>query len=582
MGKAARNWITALVLVGALAAIPAAQAADVPLVQGFENGAGAWTAGGQWHVRQSSLLGVSPAISPGLVTLPDAGLLPAPAEGQKAAWFGEEATGTYCGADFASVRQSPKNGCTSTARQSGRLTSPAFSLAGRSRAWAEFRTWWEIEAANADVADLMRVEVSADGGSTWSEAALLNPQDPPWGGGHQQLGNDGPRSSGSWQTVTADISAAAGSSTARLRFAFDTVNARRNGFRGWFVDGVAIVDGSGNALEGDVRTGFADPGTPVLTLVDASSQPTRDGGQQVTFTVGVSPPSAAPIRVGYGVDDAVPRRVGQGTIDIAPGTTRVTETLAVDPGAVVPLRVALFNPENAVLGAGERVASVLGPAAATGVDGEQLVLGVRQESNARPQLDSTVLITHVSGEIRYRLPAGRYVPLPAGETRIVPLGTVVDARRGRVLVTAENEEGRTLHTGEFWDGIFGIFQVGKGRATTELRLGGGDYSVCARSARSRARGSAEQVIRRLWGKSTGRFRTKGRFASATVRGTEWETADLCQATRVTVTEGSVVVRDFRRRRNVVVRAGDSVTVVAARTARYRKRTGLNGPRLSRR
>ena len=570
--------ITALVL--ALVVAPDATAADVPLVQGFENGAEGWNTSGQWRVQTApEVVGVSTAISPSLVTLPDPGFLPPAAGGSSVAWFGEPATGTYCGTGFSAVRQSHKNGCSSAARQSGRLTSPSFSLAGRTRAWAEFDAWWEIEAANANRADLMRVEVSGDGGASWSQAALLNPQDPPWGGGHQQAGNDGPRSSGSWERVTADISSAAGSSDVRLRFSFDTVDARRNGFRGWLIDGVAIVDGNGHAIQDDVRTGFADPGTPVLSLRDATSQPTGNGGQQVTFTVDMDRPSREAVKVDYGVDDAVPRRVGDGTITFDPGRTTVTETLAIDPGATPPLVVVLSNPQNAVLAGA--VSGVVDTGAVQPL-GEQLVLGVRQESTLRPQLGETIQITHVSGQVSYRLPAGRYVPLPPGETRTVPVGTVIDARRGHVLLTVENGERERLQQGEFWDGIFGVFQAVTRRATTELRLGGGDFRPCIRGSRGRARRSAERVIRRLWGKSNGRFRTKGRFASATVRGTEWETADLCLATRVTVREGSVLVRDFRRRRNVVVRAGETARVSALRSARYRKRTGLNGPRFSRR
>jgi hypothetical protein len=42
---------------------------------------------------------------------------------------------------------------------------------------------------------------------------------------------------------------------------------------------------------------------------------------------------------------------------------------------------------------------------------------------------------------------------------------------------------------------------------------------------------------------------------ATVRGTRWVTTDTCAGTRTTVTAGSVAVRDLRRGRTVVVRAG---------------------------
>jgi hypothetical protein len=65
-------------------------------------------------------------------------------------------------------------------------------------------------------------------------------------------------------------------------------------------------------------------------------------------------------------------------------------------------------------------------------------------------------------------------------------------------------------------------------------------------------------VRRLWGRdSGGRFRTHGRHSQATVRGTRWVTVDRCDGTLTRVTEGSVVVRDFARRRSAVIRAGRS-------------------------
>jgi hypothetical protein len=65
------------------------------------------------------------------------------------------------------------------------------------------------------------------------------------------------------------------------------------------------------------------------------------------------------------------------------------------------------------------------------------------------------------------------------------------------------------------------------------------------------------VVRRLRGSANGRFRTRGRYSAATVRGTIWDTADRCDGTLTRVQRGVVDVRDFRARRNVTVRAGRS-------------------------
>jgi hypothetical protein len=61
----------------------------------------------------------------------------------------------------------------------------------------------------------------------------------------------------------------------------------------------------------------------------------------------------------------------------------------------------------------------------------------------------------------------------------------------------------------------------------------------------------------LWGKGPGQFRTKGRYAAATVRGTWWLTQDRCDGTLVRVRQGIVEVRDLVRKRTVLVRTGKS-------------------------
>ena len=40
-----------------------------------------------------------------------------------------------------------------------------------------------------------------------------------------------------------------------------------------------------------------------------------------------------------------------------------------------------------------------------------------------------------------------------------------------------------------------------------------------------------------------------------MRGTKWVVTDRCDGTLTQVTQGSVLVRDFKRKRNKVVRAG---------------------------
>jgi hypothetical protein len=78
-------------------------------------------------------------------------------------------------------------------------------------------------------------------------------------------------------------------------------------------------------------------------------------------------------------------------------------------------------------------------------------------------------------------------------------------------------------------------------------------------ARRRPAASASRTrrVRRLWGRdSGGKCRSHGRHSHATVRGTRWLTEDRCNGTFTRVTNGAVV-RHFKRKRKVLVRAGHS-------------------------
>ena len=69
--------------------------------------------------------------------------------------------------------------------------------------------------------------------------------------------------------------------------------------------------------------------------------------------------------------------------------------------------------------------------------------------------------------------------------------------------------------------------------------------------------SSRRAIRRLRASAKGRFRTRGRYSAATVRGTTWSVTDRCDGTLTKVTKGKVAVRDFRRKKTIIVKAGKS-------------------------
>ena len=146
-------------------------------------------------------------------------------------------------------------------------------------------------------------------------------------------------------------------------------------------------------------------------------------------------------------------------------------------------------------------------------------------------------------------------PLRAGDD--IRFGSTIDTRKGEVELTSLASAGGKPQTARFKDGLFKVVQSG---AYTELQLN--EELDC----RSRAARTAQKKpkARKLWGDGKGKFRTKGRYAAATVRGTKWLVQDTCTTTVVRVTQGAVTVRDQVRKRNVVVRKGKSYTARARR------------------
>ncbi len=180
-----------------------------------------------------------------------------------------------------------------------------------------------------------------------------------------------------------------------------------------------------------------------------------------------------------------------------------------------------------------------------------------------PVLGESVGVRPVAGgSIRIKRPgAPRFVPLSA-DARI-PVGSLIDARRGQVVLRSALVGRGRSQTGTFWGAIFQVRQHRLGRGMTRLVLRGGSFAACptgravaGASALAREAGGRRRAVRRLWGKDhRGRFRTHGRDSVATVRGTQWVTTDRCDGTLTRVREGKVIVRDLHRKRNVVLTAG---------------------------
>lgn len=242
-------------------------------------------------------------------------------------------------------------------------------------------------------------------------------------------------------------------------------------------------------------------------------------------------------------------KTGDGTLTSAPGgiVCGPVCSASYDEGTVVAL-AAVPDPgwtfggwEGACSGFGACVVTMSAPRSATA-----------HFIPPPPTPARNVNAAPVRGVVLVREPGtDRFVPLTAADQ--LPVGTQIDTTNGSIQLTAARAGGIT-DTSEFFDGLFTIQQANV-TALTELQLNGGDFS-CVETAFS-WQAKNKKPIRRLWGSGKGKYRTRGRYSSATVRGTRWKTEDRCDGTLTLVEEGIITIRDFVRNADVVLRVGQS-------------------------
>jgi hypothetical protein len=360
--------------------------------------------------------------------------------------------------------------------------------------------------------------------------------------------------------------------------------------------GVALMpDGGFLIADADnARVRRVSPGGTITTLAGTGSPGFAGDGGAATLAQLNNPLAAVPVAGGgVAIADTNNHRVRQvladGTITTVAGTG--TPGFAGDGGPAVagqlngPFWVALTTAGHLVIADtfNHRVRLIEGPPPPPPpplppappqppVTLEDLPTPrIGREVNVGPVGDGPVLIAVPGESASARAGASQkgltFVPLT--EARQIPVGSFLDTKRGTVeLVSATGRDSRT-QSGRFREGLFQVLQSRARRAKglTELRLKGSSFKSCRTSRRGASAGAAQlsrRTIRRLRSNATGRFRTRGRHASATVRGTIWITADRCDGTLTKVRRGRVAVRDFRRKRTILVRTGKSYLARAPR------------------
>ncbi|HKE79505.1 MAG TPA: Ig-like domain-containing protein [Solirubrobacteraceae bacterium] len=199
----------------------------------------------------------------------------------------------------------------------------------------------------------------------------------------------------------------------------------------------------------------------------------------------------------------------------------------------------------------------------------------------------TVFVKYPPGYVpRAVAPAKGFVPFKGAAN--VPVGTQLDTKHGRVTLTsAADTGGKKTQAADFYQGVFQIKQsLPKKKSSKPVALitdlvmkGQIPRSECAPLKRARAasvdakkkKRGPKSTLGKLWGNGKGKFRTTGKYSSATVRGTIWLVQDRCDGTLTRVSRGTVSVRDFKRKKTVTVEARHSYLASALSPPKKKRR-----------
>jgi hypothetical protein len=326
------------------------------------------------------------------------------------------------------------------------------------------------------------------------------------------------------------------------------------------------------------------PARPPTTGIPSSvtGKPTVAGTRSVVLTATINPHGlATTMHFEYG-EATITRAVTYGSVtreqpvgaDFADHTVTATVP-GLLPNSTYHVRAVASNTAGKTLGADQMFKTAADPPPPPPVVGKAVnVVPVSGRVLIKPPpgvslklLDPRDSLARIAALVK----GSGFVPLT--EARQIPVGSTLDTSAGVVRLVSASGVKRKTYTGEFQNAIFKVLQARRGRerGLTELRLDdnslprGKGYSQCVGKAHDAQATSAPGVrggialssraIQRLHSKAKGRFRTRGRYSAATVRGTEWDTVDRCDGTLTHVTRGVVVVTDFRRRVSIAVPAG---------------------------
>jgi hypothetical protein len=320
--------------------------------------------------------------------------------------------------------------------------------------------------------------------------------------------------------------------------------------------GIAIAD------TGNDRIRRVAPGGTITTIAGGTRGDGGDGGPAVNAQLnapsGVTALTNGALLVADSGNDRVRRITPLGTIFSVAGTE---PGLAGDGGPASAAR--LDDPRDVVRTpqGGMLIADTLNSRVRGATDVGQI---------PAPVTDRSLALSPTTGTAFVR-PRATSTALPVREPDLVPDGSVFDTERGGLAISVA--QAGTVKTTTITQGRVTINQQAGRNPITDVKLVAPLTGCPTRRAKARRAGIAAfakaaqrkrkgRRQRRVVARGDGRFRTDGRYGSATVRGTEWQTVDTCRATSVRVFSGVVSVFDRVRGKRRDVRAGQRVVIRA--------------------
>jgi uncharacterized repeat protein (TIGR01451 family) len=310
---------------------------------------------------------------------------------------------------------------------------------------------------------------------------------------------------------------------------------------------------------------------PDLSLIKAASPTAVAVGGDISFAMAVTNngPGAAS---GVQVSDTLPAGLELVSISASQGscggTTCSLGSIAENGSATVSL-VARATVTGHFVNTASVSQSAVDPLPTNGTSQAAVNVSAGEPPSLPPPTPGEVNVTPAGGQgqcVALKDGDGVCSPLDAGQQ--IDLSDIAYINPGAGVIELQGIEG----VGVFFGTPFGLQEINatsqsrriaatQPRPILIIKLLGGSYKQCGK-ARSVSGVAALDVqvakrkpIRRLWGKGQGRFRTRGRYSSGTVRGTNWLTKDFCEGTLTRVVEGVVSVHDLVTDKYIRVTAG---------------------------